>query len=203
MSRYKSLLAGIVAMAVMSAYVSPMSQMFAQADQKKEAAPKALAFEMKDLEGNQVDLSKYQGKVVLFVNVASKCGLTPQYEALQNLHEKYADQGLAIVGIPCNQFKGQEPGTNKEIREFCTTKYNVTFDLLDKVDVNGDNAAPLYKFLTSQKTEPVGSGDISWNFEKFLLDRQGNVIARFSPRVAPSDKSVVDAIEKALGAGKQ
>ena len=185
-------------MAVMSAYVSPLSQNFAQADQTKEDDSKALSFEMKDLEGNKIDLAKYQGKAVLFVNVASKCGLTNQYEALQKLHDKYSGKGLAIVGVPCNQFKGQEPGTNKEIREFCTSKYNVTFDLLDKVDVNGENACPLYKYLTAQKTEPVGSGDISWNFEKFLLDRKGNVVARFSPRTAPSDKDVVEAIEKAL-----
>ena len=198
MSRYKSLLASVVAMAVMSAYVSPLYMNTASADQKKEDKPKALSFQMKDLDGKPVDLSVYEGKAVLFVNVASKCGLTPQYEGLQKLYDKYGEKGLAIVGVPCNQFKGQEPGSNKEIREFCTSKYNVTFDLLDKVDVNGENACPLYKFLTSQETSPVGAGDISWNFEKFLLDRHGNVVARFGPRVAPSDTALVEAIEKAL-----
>lgn len=198
MSRYKSLLAGVVAMAVMSAYLTPFTTNFVHADQKKEATPKALSFKMKDLEGNEVDLAKYKGKAVLFVNVASKCGLTPQYEALQKLHDKYSEKGLAIVGVPCNQFKGQEPGTNKEIREFCTSKYNVTFDLLDKVDVNGENACPLYKYLTAQETTPVGPGDISWNFEKFLLNRDGEVVARFGPRVAPSSTEIVEAIEKAL-----
>lgn len=158
----------------------------------------ALAYTMESLEGKPVDLSEYQGKVVLIVNVASKCGLTPQYEQLQALHEKYADQGLAILGFPCNQFRGQEPGTAEEIQDFCRKNYGVSFDMFGKVEVNGDNAAELYKLLTGFDTKPVGAGDISWNFEKFLLDRNGYVVGRFSPRTRPDAPEVVEAIEKEL-----
>jgi glutathione peroxidase len=160
--------------------------------------PEALSFEMKTLDGKDVDLSEYQGKVVLIVNVASKCGLTPQYEQLQALHEKYKDAGLAVLGFPCNQFGKQEPGTATEIREFCSSNYGVSFDMFSKVDVNGDEAAPLYKYLTSLETQPTGAGKISWNFEKFLIDRQGNVVARFAPRTRPDDAEVVGLIEKSL-----
>lgn len=153
---------------------------------------------MDSLGGDEVDLTKYNGKVVLIVNVASKCGLTPQYEQLQAVYEKYADKGLAVLGFPCNQFGRQEPGTATEIKEFCTQNYGVTFDMFSKIDVNGDNATPLYKTLTSLNLEPAGTGDISWNFEKFLLDKEGNVIARFSPRTKPDDPAVIAAIEKAL-----
>jgi glutathione peroxidase len=145
-----------------------------------------------------VELSKYQGKVVLLVNVASQCGLTPQYKQLQALHDKYQDQGLAIVGIPCNQFGSQEPGTAEEIQQFCSKNYGVTFDLLAKVDVNGDGACPLYQHLKALQTRPKGPGEISWNFEKFLLDRQGQVVARFEPRTRPDAPEVVQQIEAAL-----
>ena len=147
--------------------------------------PKALSFKMKTLDGKTVELSKYHGKVVLLVNVASQCGLTPQYEQLTALHDKFAAKGLAIVGVPCNQFGKQEPGSPSEIREFCSTKYGVKFDMLGKVDVNGDSACPLYKYLTSLDAKPKGPGKVSWNFEKFLLDREGNVVARFTPRTRP------------------
>jgi glutathione peroxidase len=168
-------------------------------DQEKEKeTPKALDFTVKSLDGKEVDLKDYEGKVILIVNVASQCGLTPQYKELEALHEKYSEKGLAILGFPCNQFGGQEPGTADEIREFCTTKYDVKFDLFSKIDVNDENADPLYKYLTSVETEPKGPGKISWNFEKFLLDREGNVIARFEPRTKPSDEKVVEIIEKAL-----
>jgi len=167
-------------------------------DEKSKKSPAALDFTMKSLEGKEVDLGKYAGKVVLVVNVASKCGLTPQYEQLKTLHKKYADAGLAILGFPCNQFREQEPGTVEEIRQFCSTKYGVTFDMFDKVNVNGDNATPLYKHLTALETKPVGPGEISWNFEKFLIDRQGNVVARFAPRTKPDDPEIVKAIEAAL-----
>ncbi len=160
--------------------------------------PAPLGFRMKSLDGKDVELAQYEGKVVMIVNVASKCGLTPQYEQLQALHEKYKDQGLAILGFPCNQFGRQEPGTPAEIREFCSQNYGVTFDLFAKIDVNGDTAADLYKYLRSLDTKPTSSGDISWNFEKFLVDREGNVIARFSPRTKPDDAEVVSTIEKAL-----
>ncbi len=158
------------------AMVLPMS---AQADDGDD--PKALAFEMKTLEGKPAKLADYQGKVLLVVNVASQCGLTPQYEGLQALHEAHEKDGLVVMGFPCNQFGAQEPGTPKEIREFCSTNYNVSFPLFSKIDVNGDGACPLYKHLTSLDLSPVGSGKISWNFEKFLINRKGEVIARFSP----------------------
>ncbi|MEX2091812.1 MAG: glutathione peroxidase [Pirellulales bacterium] len=154
---------------------------------------------MKTLDGQDVNpAEKYAGQVVLLVNVASKCGLTPQYKELEALHEKYADQGLAIVGVPCNQFNGQEPGSAEEIATFCSTKYGVEFDLLSKVDVNGENACPLYKSLTSEETNPKSPGPIQWNFEKFLFNRQGELVARFAPRVTPDAPEVVAAIEAQL-----
>jgi glutathione peroxidase len=159
-----------------------------------------LSFEMETLAGEKVALSKYKGNVVLMVNVASECGLTPQYEKLQALHSKYADQGLSVIGFPCNQFGGQEPGSAEDIQEFCSTKYSVEFDMMAKVDVNGDDACALYKHLTALDTKPEGPGNIGWNFEKFLVDRTGNVIHRFSPRVEPDDAEVVNAIETALTA---
>ena len=163
-----------------------------------EKATPALDFTMKSLDGKDVDLSAYKGKVVMIVNVASKCGLTPQYEQLQDLHEKYAGQGLAVLGFPCNQFKGQEPGSDAEIREFCKANYGVEFDMFSKIEVNGDGAADLYKYLKSVPTSPKGTGEISWNFEKFVLDRSGNVVARFQPRTRPDDPAVVSLIESKL-----
>ena len=156
-------------------------------------------FSAQTLEDQEIRLAqKYDGNVLLIVNVASRCGLTPQYEGLQSLHEKYQEQGLRVVGVPCNQFRGQEPGTAAEIREFCSTNYGVTFDLLAKVDVNGPQACDLYKHLTSLDTQPVGAGDISWNFEKFVVGRDGKVIARFDPRTRPDDPALVRTIETAL-----
>ena len=163
-----------------------------------ETASAALNHTMKTLDGKPVELKKYQGKVVMIVNVASKCGLTPQYEQLQAMHEEYADQGLAILGFPCNQFGKQEPGTAKEIRDFCTQNYGVEFDMFSKIDVNGDSACDLYKYLTSLETKPTGPGKISWNFEKFLIGRDGQVLARFSPRTKPDADEVIQAIESAL-----
>lgn len=169
-----------------------------KSEEKEMSGP--LSFEMETLAGEKVALSKYKGNVVLMVNVASKCGLTPQYEQLQALHAKYADQGLSVVGVPCNQFGGQEPGSAEEIQQFCSKNYGVEFDMLGKVDVNGDGACELYKYLTALETEPQGAGNIGWNFEKFLIDRDGKVINRFSPRVTPDDDDVVKAIETALAA---
>jgi len=164
-----------------------------------EPVPPALAFTMQSLDGEKVDLSQYRGKVVLMVNVASKCGHTRQYKDLQALHEKYAEQGLAILGFPCNQFGKQEPGTAEEIAAFCEKNYGVTFDLFAKIDVNGDNAAPLYQHLTGDATGLDDTGPVKWNFEKFLLDREGNVIARYRSKVNPRDEKVIEAIEAALG----
>jgi glutathione peroxidase len=166
--------------------------------QGAEKVAPALDFKMKSLDGKPVDLSKYQGKVVLIVNVASQCGLTPQYEGLEKLHETYAGKGLAVLGFPANEFGAQEPGTDGEIAEFCKANYGVKFDMFSKVVVKGEGQCPLYKFLTSADTDPKFPGDIKWNFEKFLLDRNGNIIERFSPKVAPESPEVVAAIEKAL-----
>lgn len=159
-----------------------------------------LNFKMKTIEGEEVDLAaKYKGKVVLMVNVASRCGFTPQYEQLQALHEKYGSKGLAIVAFPSNDFGGQEPGTNEEIKEFCKTKYSVGFDLFSKVTVKGDDACPLYKYLTAADRGDKLSGPIKWNFTKFLVDRNGKLVQRFESRVKPDDKQVTSAIEELLG----
>jgi glutathione peroxidase len=196
---YKSLLAGIVAMAMVSGYVSPNGiNRIAMADEKKTEVPKSLSFKMNTLEDESVDLAKYAGKVVVFVNVASKCGYTKQYAGLEKLYKTYKDKGLVIVGVPCNQFGAQEAGTNKEIRTFCTSTYDVTFDMLAKVDVKTGTACDLYKYLTAQETTPLGKGDVKWNFEKFVLDRKGNVVGRFGSGVAPESKEFVSLIESAL-----
>jgi glutathione peroxidase len=147
--------------------------------------PAVLNFKMTGLDGKEVDLAQYQGKVVLIVNVASKCGYTPQYKDLQALYAKYSKDGLVVLGVPCNQFGKQEPGTEKQIAEFCTAEFGVTFPMLAKVDVNGDNACPLYKFLTSKDTDPKFAGKIGWNFEKFLISRNGE---RFRRRSRTSSK---------------
>jgi glutathione peroxidase len=160
--------------------------------------PEPLSLTMKSLDGKDVDLGRYKGRVVLIVNVASKCGLTPQYEQLQALHEKYAEDGLAVLGFPCNQFLSQEPGTAEEIGQFCRVNYGVTFDMFAKVEVNGKGACELYKTLTALDTKPVGPGRISWNFEKFIIGRDGTVIARFSPRTKPDSPEVIKVIEAEL-----
>jgi len=150
------------------------------------------------LDGKPNALAAADGKVTLVVNVASKCGLTPQYEGLENLQKQYAAQGFTVVGVPCNQFRGQEPGTAEEIQTFCSTTYGVTFPLTEKVDVNGDDRHSLYSQLTPVADAEGVNGDIRWNFEKFLVGRDGNVIARFSPMVTPDAPELVSAIEAAL-----
>ena len=150
------------------------------------------------LDGTPDVLANEKGKVTLLVNVASFCGLTPQYEGLQQLEEKYKSQGFDVIGIPCNQFGEQEPGTADEIKTFCSTNYNVSFPLTEKIEVNGDNRHPLYQALTKTADAEGVDGDIRWNFEKFLVGRDGNVVARFSPLVLPEAPEVVDSIEKAL-----
>ena len=144
-------------------------------------------FKMKDIDGKTVSLAKYKGKVLLIVNVASKCGHTPQYAGLEKLYEKYKDKGFVILGFPCNQFREQEPGTDADIKTFCTTRYNVTFPLFDKIEVNGDNSNPLYQFLKTDLPDPDGKLDIGWNFTKFLIDRQGHPIKRIMTKVEPED----------------
>lgn len=160
--------------------------------------PAALSFTMNSIDGKPVDLSKYQGRVVLMVNVASQCGYTPQYDGLEGLHKKYAAKGLSILGFPANDFGAQEPGTNSEIAQFCKQNYGVEFDMFSKVVVKGSGQAPLYRYLTSH---PKFSGDVAWNFEKFLVGRNGEVVARFKSEVEPDSKQLVSAIENAL-AGK-
>ena len=150
------------------------------------------------IDGSDNALGGLAGTVTLVVNVASKCGLTPQYTGLEKVHEQYADQGFSVVGVPCNQFMGQEPGTHAEIVEFCSTTYGVTFPLMEKVDVNGDDRHALYEVLTATADAEGVDGDIRWNFEKFLVDRDGNVVARFAPQVDPEADEVIAAIEAAL-----
>src|SRR5438874_8478812 len=153
---------------------------------------------VKDIDGKETSLKNYQGKVLLIVNVASQCGLTPQYKALEALHEKYKEKGFTVLGFPCNQFGGQEPGSNEEIKQFCSSKYSVTFPLFDKIDVNGSNRHPLYIALAG-KDSPY-PGDIKWNFGKFLIGRDGKIIKRFEPRTAPDAPELVEALEAALAA---
>jgi glutathione peroxidase len=150
------------------------------------------------IDGNPGVLAEQKGKVTLLVNVASFCGLTPQYEGLENLHERFGAQGFEVIGIPCNQFGAQEPGTSDEIKTFCSTSYGVQFPLTEKIEVNGDNRHPLYQQLTTVADAEGHSGDIRWNFEKFLIGKDGEVIERFSPMVEPEKDEIVGAIEKAL-----
>jgi glutathione peroxidase len=159
----------------------------------------AYDFEHKTIDGAQKSLADYRGKALLLVNVASRCGLTPQYTALEDLYRGMKDRGLCVIGFPCNQFAGQEPGTEAEIQQFCSTQYDVTFPLFSKLDVNGPARHPLYTWLTAQPTTPEGPGDIKWNFGKFLIDRNGNVAARFSPTTSPTASDLVEAIERVLG----
>jgi glutathione peroxidase len=155
-------------------------------------------FTMNSIDGQPMPLQNFHGKVMLIVNVASKCGFTPQYEGLEAVYEKYKDQGFVIVGFPANNFMAQEPGTNEEIKTFCSTKYNVKFPLYSKISVKGDDKAPLYQFLTDTNANPNTGGEIKWNFTKFLVDRNGKVIARFESPVKPESPEVTAAIEKAL-----
>lgn len=153
---------------------------------------------VKDIDGKDTTLSAYKGKVLLIVNVASKCGLTPQYKTLEALQQKYKDKGFTVLGFPCNQFGGQEPGSNEEIKQFCSAKYNVTFPLFDKIDVNGEKRHPLYVELAGK--ESPYPGDIKWNFNKFLIGKDGKIIKRFEPKTAPDAPEVTQAIEAALAA---
>lgn len=154
-------------------------------------------FNLKDIDGNEVSLEQYKGKVLMIVNVASKCGFTPQYEGLQNIYESYKDEGFVILGFPANNFKGQEPGSNEEIKQFCTLEYGVEFPMFSKVSVKGDDQADLFKYLTSQPN-PDFEGDIEWNFEKFLISKDGSLERRFRSSVKPESKEIVEAIKNEL-----
>jgi glutathione peroxidase len=168
----------------------------AAADDKKTAGP--LQFTVKDIDGKDVDLSQYKGKVVMIVNVASKCGNTPQYKQLEDLNRKYKEQGFVILGFPANEFGKQEPGTDAQIKEFCTSTYQVDFPMFSKIVVKGNGQADLYKYLTSKETDPKHAGDITWNFEKFLIGRDGQIANRFKPKTKPDAPEVVKSIEAEL-----
>ncbi len=155
-------------------------------------------FIMKNIDGEQVSLSKYKGKVILIVNVASRCGFTKQYEGLQKIYLKYKDRGFVILGFPANNFMGQEPGTDQEIKEFCSLKYNVTFPMFSKISVRGKDIHPLYAFLTGKDTNPDYAGAITWNFNKFLIDRNGNIVNRFDSKVEPESPEILNAVESYL-----
>lgn len=159
-----------------------------------------LDFKMRDLGGKEVDLAKWKGKVVLMVNVASQCGYTPQYEDLQKLYDKYKEKGLVVVGVPANEFGAQEPGSNEEIRKFCTEKFKVSFPMLAKIVVKGEGIHPLYKFLTEKESNPQFAGEVKWNFTKFLVGRDAKVAGRFESKMKPMGKELTEAVEKALAA---
>jgi len=170
---------------------------FCAKEKHKQQANGPLEFSMLSIDGESTDLSQYAGSVILMVNVASKCGNTPQYEGLQALYEKYREKGFVILAFPANNFLGQEPGTNDEIKTFCSTNYGVTFPLFAKISVKGKDQHPLYQYLTDKESHEFG-GPIKWNFEKFLIGRDGRIKYRFSPKTKPSDAKVVAAIEKEL-----
>jgi glutathione peroxidase len=177
-------LAGLVAS---MAFASPSTQ---------PAGP--LDYSVKDIDGHDVNLADYRGKVVMIVNVASKCGYTPQYRALESLYTADKDKGLVIIGFPANNFKSQEPGTDAQIKTFCTSKYDVTFPMMSKISVKGDDKAPLYQYLTSTEQDGKFGGEIGWNFTKFIIGRDGQVVARFASKVKPTDPQLVSAVDKAL-----
>ena len=196
----KTKLASAIAVAFVCAAILSIS-LLSRASDSSEPGDKMNSvydFTLKDIDRKEVSLSQYRGKVVLIVNVASKCGFTPQYTGLQGLYSKYKDRGFVILGFPANNFMAQEHGTEEEIKTFCSTKYSVTFPMFSKISVKGDDIHPLYKFLTSKETNPEFGGDINWNFSKFLVDKSGKIIARFEPAIKPESDTVVQAIEKAL-----
>ena len=166
---------------------------------KKETQMKSVYdFKVADIDGNDVNLADYKGKVLLIVNVASKCGFTPQYKGLESIYRQYKDKGFEILGFPSNDFLGQEPGTNEQIKSFCQLNYNVSFPMFSKISVKGKDIHPLYKFLTEKSTDPKFAGGITWNFNKFLIDRNGNIINRFGSKTEPQNPEVIKAIEDAL-----
>ena len=188
----KSLLAAVPFFAVLA--LAPA----ASAVDNKEKGVGPLQYVVKDIDGKDVDLAQYKGKVVMIVNVASKCGNTPQYKALEESYKKYGDKGFVVLGFPANEFRGQEPGTNADIKEFCTSKFGVTFPMFSKVVVKGDGQADLYRHLTSKETNPKAPGPITWNFEKFLIGRDGKIAGRFKSDVEPTSEELTKAIQREL-----
>ncbi len=179
---------------------SLVSKSIAQEEAKNNAVPPSsiLGHTMTSLDGQEIDLKTLEGKVLLIVNVASRCGLTQQYTALEELHKKYGGQGFAVIGFPCNQFLGQEPGTSEQIKQFCTKEFGVTFPMFSKIEVKGEGACELYQQLTAMDLAPAGPGPISWNFEKFIIGRNGVPVARFSPRTKPDSEEVIKVLEAQL-----
>lgn len=173
-----------------------LTSFFGFLNSEGELNPNIYNFVVKDINHKDVKLSDYKGKVLLIVNVASKCGFTKQYKGLENIYEKYKDKGFVILGFPCNDFGRQEPGTNEEIKEFCSVNFNVTFPMFDKVKVLGKEKAPLFEVLTNNTK--TGKSDIKWNFEKFIIDRKGNVVERFRTRITPESEKIISLIESEL-----
>jgi glutathione peroxidase len=176
--------------------ISGITRASAQPDTSKHRT--VLDFTMTSIDGKDVPLSTYKGKVLLLVNVASKCGQTPQYAQLEELHKKYSGKGLAILGFPANNFGSQEPGTDEQIKEFCSATYGVTFDMFSKISVKGNDQHPLYQYLTAKETNPGFAGDVKWNFTKYLVSRDGTVVNKFASGVKPMSEELVSAIEAAL-----
>jgi glutathione peroxidase len=174
----------------------PWAMVSAQTPSKKPTS--VLGFTMKDIDGKDVPLAKFQGKVLLIVNTASQCGYTPQYKGLQEIYQKHKDQGFEILAFPANEFGAQEPGTDDQIKQFCSSRYQVTFPLFSKIVVKGKGIHPLYEFLTSESTDPKHAGPIPWNFAKFLVNRKGEVVSRYEPGIKPESTDLNGAIEKAL-----
>ncbi|MCS6885825.1 MAG: glutathione peroxidase [Acidobacteriota bacterium] len=172
--------------------------MYLPEESMSTTCPEALNFKVRSIDGREVDLCSYKGKVVLIVNTASECGFTPQYKGLQELYLRYKDRGLAVLGFPSNDFGGQEPGSNGEIKLFCEKNYKVTFDMFSKVSIKGENKIPLYKYLTSGGGNPKLAGEVTWNFNKFLIDRQGRLHSRYPSSTEPLSKELVSTIEKLL-----
>jgi len=190
-----------IEMAMMAIALGLAASAFAAEEKAAGGKPEresVLDFKLNDIDGNPVDLEKYKGKVLLIVNTASRCGHTPQYAALEKIYDQYKGQGFEVLAFPANEFRGQEPGTNEQIKEFCTSKYDVTFPLFSKIVVKGEGMHPLYQFITSNEKNPQTGGEIKWNFTKFLVDREGRIVQRFEPAVKPDDAKVTGTIEAEL-----
>lgn len=205
--RFAAILTGAAFICATAVFAGPNAGRSVEPKKKEEKVDPAkiketvLQFKVKDIDGKEVDLGQYYGKVVLIVNTASKCGYTPQYSKLNELYEKYGSQGFVVLGFPCNDFGSQEPGTDKEIKQFCSEKYAINFPMFSKVKVKGPEACEVYKYLTSKETDPKFSGEIKWNFTKFLLDRQGHIVGRYKSSDDPLKcKDLIENIEKSLAA---
>jgi len=193
----KKYLIGVAALTLISAAVLFLVEA-KDSKETKKGSKSMYDFTLKDVGGRDVKLEQFRGQVVMLVNVASKCGYTPQYDGLQKIYEQYKDRGFTILGFPANNFGAQEPGSNEEIKEFCRINYGVTFPIFSKISVKGDDIHPLYKYLTEKETNPEFGGEIKWNFNKFLVGKDGKIIARFDSKDKPEDTQVTGAIEQAL-----